>query len=461
MKKNVTRGLGLRRLVVAVTALMTLAAVVVGPSPSASAAPKPDWFVDESTLPFAPLDGVDAEQMWGVHNGAGYRIEVPADWNGDLIMWTHGFRGEGERLFFNENEFPPELRQWMLEEGYAWAASTYSKNSYNVAQGVKDTHALSRFFNGKVGKSDSVYVAGYSMGGHIAAVSAENYGNTYSGAMPLCGVTGDYAEFDFFLDATVSAQQLGLGTSQFPVDVAQWYGSDIPAIKDAFGISNPFAFNLTEAGEQYKQLLELRTGGDRPNYDEAFLFWFSIPSGTGNGNFIFDFGAGDGTIALRPGVAVDNSETVYQFDLDPAVSDAEAAFNADVARVSADPQGRNRAGLSNVPPVTGDLNVPVLAMHNLGDLFVPYHHAVIYGDTVAEQGKSDMLVQRAIRGVSHCGFTPQELIEGMSDLIAWAEGGPKPAGDSTTDPAVVASDDYGCTFTRYDGAGHTFATPCP
>ncbi len=460
MNTLTNRRSALRKPVAALIALLTLAAVVIGPSPSASAAPKPNWFVDESTLPFAPLDGVEAEQMWGVHNGAGYRIEVPADWNGDLIMWTHGYRGEGERLFFNENEFPPELRQWMLEEGYAWAASTYSKNSYNVAQGVKDTHALSRYFNGQVGKADSVYVAGYSMGGHIAAVSAENYGNTYSGAMPLCGVTGDYELFDYFLDANVAAQQLGLGTSQFPVDPAQWFGADVPAIKAAFGMSIPFAFNLTEAGQQYKQLVELRSGGDRPNYDEAFTFWYSIPGGTGAGNFIFDFGAGDGTTALRPGVNIDNTDAVYQFDLDPALSDAEVAFNDAIVRVEADPQGRNERGLSNVPSVTGDLNVPVLAQHNLGDLFVPYHNAVVYGEAVAEQGKSDMLVQRAIRGVGHCDFAPSELIEGMSDLIAWAEGGPKPAGDSTTDPAVVASDDYGCAFTR-DFALHVLPTPCP
>ncbi len=35
---------------------------------------------------------------------------------------------------------------------------------------------------------------------------------------------------------------------------------------------------LTEAGEQYKQLLELRSGGDRPNFDEAFNFWNSFPT---------------------------------------------------------------------------------------------------------------------------------------------------------------------------------------
>jgi len=60
------------------------------------AAKPPQYFVDESTLPFDPLPGASA--FWGVHKGAGYRIEVPAAWNGDLVVWAHGFRGTGLEL---------------------------------------------------------------------------------------------------------------------------------------------------------------------------------------------------------------------------------------------------------------------------------------------------------------------------------------------------------------------------
>src|SRR5262245_61473905 len=31
----------------------------------------------------------------GIHNGAAYRIEVPADWNGKLVVFAHGYEGEG------------------------------------------------------------------------------------------------------------------------------------------------------------------------------------------------------------------------------------------------------------------------------------------------------------------------------------------------------------------------------
>ncbi len=444
----------MKRLALALSLL--LFTVIV--APTASSAAQPPWFVAEDSLPFDALGGYeDAEQMWGVHNNAGYRIEVPANWNGDLIMWTHGYRGEGPELFFFESEFNPGFRAWMLEQGYAWAASTYSKNSYNVSQGVKDTHALTQFFNGKVGNADDVYIAGYSMGGHIAAVLAENYGNTYSGAMPLCGVVGDYELFDYFLDVNAAAQHLALGTSQIPAD-ADFFTDEFPQIAANLGL--PFA--STPAGQQFKQLVELRSGGDRPEFDGAFVFWFSIPGSISGlpGAFVIDFGAGDGRVPATGGKwsVVDNTDAVYQVDLDPAISDFEAQLNADIARVAADPQARTDHGLRNPPSVTGDLKMPVLTMHNLGDLFVPWHNEIVYANDVAAQGKSDMLVQRAIRGVLHCDFTEAELIEGMSDLIDWAQTGVRPDGDIVLDPAVVADPSYGCNYTR---GGHPFGTPCP
>lgn len=55
---------------------------------------KSEYWVDESTLPFDAYPGFeDTTRLWGVHAGAGYRIEVPANWNGDLVMWAHGLGG--------------------------------------------------------------------------------------------------------------------------------------------------------------------------------------------------------------------------------------------------------------------------------------------------------------------------------------------------------------------------------
>ena len=60
--------------------LTGLSALTLAVAQAFAAAP-PAYFVDETKLPFTSLPGLPAQQLWGVHNGAGYRVEVPANWN--------------------------------------------------------------------------------------------------------------------------------------------------------------------------------------------------------------------------------------------------------------------------------------------------------------------------------------------------------------------------------------------
>jgi hypothetical protein len=422
--------------------------------------PEPDWFVDETKLPFDPLPGFeDAARSWGVHKGAGFRIEVPADWNGSLVMWAHGFRGEGLELTVDNHP----LRAFLIANGYAWAASSYSSNSYNAGDGVADTYRLTRLFARTVARPDTTYITGASMGGHITARSIEQYPQAYDGALPICGVVGDYELFDFFLDYNLAAQQLGLGTSRFPNPDGETYiGSDVPAIKaNLEAVPGGWPVALNPDGAAFKQLVELRSGGDRPNFDEAWVFWNTIPSAAGPGNFLFNLGVSDGTVAGHPGIVPDNQDVTYQLDLDPAISDQEATFNRDITRVEGDQRLRRSLALHPIPVVTGQIGVPVLSLHNLGDLFVPFHNEIEYARDVAQSGDSDLLVQRAIRGVGHCEFTAGELVTAFDDLVEWVEEGARPEGDVVLDPEVVAAADYGCRFTDFDTpGGHPRATPC-
>jgi len=424
---------------------------------SAFAGKPPGYFVDESKLPFTALP--QATAYWGVHTGAGYRIEVPDNWNGVLVVWAHGFRGTGLELTVDNHP----LREFLIPNGYAWAASSYRRNDYDITSGVQDTHALTKRFNGIVGKPDKVYLIGGSMGGHITAVAIEQYPDAYDAAMPICGVLGDYELFDYFLDFNVAAQQLGVGGSQYPVETVPYLFGTVPAIKsnlEAFPGGWPVVLNA--AGVNLKSLTEIRSGGDRPNFDEAWFFWNTFPNfASGPGNFLFDLAIGDGTLPRTPGVGVDNADVVYQFDTDPALSVDEQNFNNAVVRISADPQGRNPNGLSQVPVISGNIQIPVLTLHNLGDLFVPVLNEVEYASRVAANGRSDLLVQRAIRGVGHCDFTATELVTAFADLAAWENSGLKPGGDDWLDPAAVADPDFGCAFTADAGGQHILATPCP
>ncbi len=431
----------LGRLLLAVTASMILVTAARAEQP-------PQYFVDEATLPFDAIPGLPASQYWGVHKGAGYRVEVPDNWNGDLVLWAHGFRGAGLELTVDNHP----LRPLLLQLGYAWAASSYSRNDYDVEAGAKDTHALTQLFNGLVARPDKVYLTGASMGGHVTGVAIEQWPNTYDAAMPICGVMGDYELFDYFLSYNLVAQALaGYPADQvaFPPDPLDYLFNRVPAVIAQLGPAFPFL--LDAEGQALYGVTANLTGGERPVFLQGFLYWNAIPGLTsGVAPFLFDLGASDGTLPRRPGVGVDNADTVYQIDGDPALSPEEELLNAVVKRVAAEPQARNHQGITNVPPVSGDIGIPVLTLHTLGDLFVPFSMQQIYRQRVEANGKGDLLVQRAIRDFGHCAFTGEELATAFLDLVTWVETGAKPAGDDVLDPAVVADPDYGCAFTTED-----------
>jgi pimeloyl-ACP methyl ester carboxylesterase len=403
----------------------------------------PQYFVDESTLPFDALPGLPSDRYWGVHGGAGYRIEVPHNWNGNLVMWARGFVPERPELMVQNHP----MRAFLLQAGYAWAASSYAKNDYNVAQGVMDTHALTKLFNGVVSEPDRVYLTGASMGGHITAVAIEQYPDTYDGALPICGVMGDYELFDYFLDYNLVAAALAGVETSYPTDPAVWAGEKVPAIKQELATVWPLV--LTEEGQRLRAVTELRSGGVRPLTDVAFVAW---------ADFLFTFGGEDGTVPGSVGAVVDNTGTVYRFETTDELAPDEQALNDAVLRVAKHPGTRNAQGLVNVPIVQGTPPVPVLTLHNLGDLFVPFSMQQIYAERVADNGLSDLVVQRAIRAVGHCDFAPTELVPAFLELVAWVEHGVKPAGDDVLTPEVVADPFYGCAFTTVT---RQFTPPCP
>lgn len=427
-------------------ALAAAVAILLTPGAASPAAP-PAYFVDESKLPFAALPGTDTTRLWGVSGGAGYRIEVPADWNGVLVLYAHGFRGTGLELTVSN----PRIREYLVRNGYAWAASSYSTNGYDVGQGVKDTHGLGALFRGLVGNPARTYLTGHSMGGHITGVAIEQYPNAYAGALPMCGVMGDSELFDFFLDYNLVAEALAgvPGTFPFP---ANYLTAVVPSIQAGLSLDGDpahYPAALNAQGQKLRAVVQNLSGGPRPGFPISFAVW---------ANFLFTVGTTGGTIGIAPGNVQDNWATLYQLDGDPALSADETALNGAVLRVRQDPQGRHPNGLSGVPAISGRLPIPVVSLHTIGDLFVPFSMEQIYSRRAGEQGAADLLVTRAIRDHGHCGFAVVEEEQAFADLVRWVEEGVKPAGDDVLTPAVVASPTFGCAFSA---PGHAAFAPCP
>ena len=116
-------------------------------------------------------------------------------------------------------------------------------------------------------------------------------------------------------------------------------------------------------------------------------------------------------------------------------------------------------GLRWIPATNGDFNVPVVTLHTLGDLFVPFKMEQVFNQRAKAKGSDKWLVQRAIRDVGHCAFTAAEATAAFDAMVLWEAGGPKPAGDDVVTPATVAAPTYGCTFTNNTPSTEDFTPP--
>jgi pimeloyl-ACP methyl ester carboxylesterase len=387
--------------------------------------------------------------LQGVHQHAAYDIEVPPRWNGELVMWAHGYRGTGKVLTVDAPSYG--LRQKLLDEGYAWAASSYAQNDYDVATGVTTTHGLATYAARLIGKrTKRVYVAGVSMGGHVIGRSLEQYPRFYAGALPMCGVLGDQKLFDFFLGYNLVAQDLaGVPAYPFPAD---YLTTKVPQIQQALGLAGlaPAKDTTNDRGKQLRAITTNLSGGERPGATQAFAIWK---------DFLFTLGTPDngGPLSQNAGRIAQNLGTRYR-------PNEPVDVNSTVLRVAARDQfARRTHQLTQIPKIQGKPRVPVLTLHGLGDLFVPFSMEQIYRREVDRNGQSGLLVQRAIREAGHCEFTPNEVGRAWDDLTTWVEsrdghghrrGGQvaRPAGDDVLTAATVASASYGCRFT--DPAGY-------
>jgi hypothetical protein len=460
------------------------AAALVGPNTAAQAAPvacvapvpsttQPGYSVadpncDLNGTPFQPLTDAAGNPVTktyaAIENGAAYRMEVPlAGWNGELVVYAHGFRGNGTTVFVDN----PALRPYYISKGFAWAASSYQTNGYDVGQGVRDSHALIAQFTRVHGQRPrDVYMTGASMGGHITAVTIEHFRGSFVGAMPYCGVLGDAELFDYFLDATVTAAALSRAPLQFPLEPPADFGTTFRAtldvVKPALGLNVGSPPNLTAKGQQWSNAVERRSGGDRPGFDGAFAFWNTATGLAPNNDMPFLFGVypglNGGTIGIEDGNVTSNQFTWYKLDDHWLPSWDEILLNLRALRVgrTAEPS----PDLTGVPKVFGDPRIPVLSLHTIGDLFVPISMEQVYAARAGLRGQAKLFVSRAIRANGHCEFTGPELAKGFDDLVSWVRTGKRPAGDAILDRRVVARDDFGCQFTV--GVRQNFVAPaCP
>jgi hypothetical protein len=351
----------------------------------------------------------DARAFFGSYEGGLYRIEIPERWNGELALYAHGYvpstGARGSELRVGNSP----IREHLVKEGVAWAASSYRCNGYVPGQGLVDTIALTDLFtklnDGR--RPQRVYLTGTSMGGHVTVLGMHELPKTFAGGLAMCPAGPEL--FDFF--AAVGAAAEVITGRTFTLDTMP---DDLAKMSDMLGKPPEY----TERGRQLASVEIQISGGPRPFAAEGLVSRFL---GNINGAAI----AGGTTPSNRAVMT-----THIKYAIDEGLGLSAETLNARARRKSLDAAFRSAKGpYEELVPFDGKLDHPLLTMHGTGDLFVPIFLEQKLKRAVVASGRQGLLAQRVYRIPGHCGFSQSEMTAAFDDLVNWVHQGVKPAGD--------------------------------
>ncbi|MFI0406127.1 alpha/beta fold hydrolase [Actinomadura sp. 3N508] len=379
----------------------------------------------------------------GTINGARYRVEMPERWNGTLLLYSHGYQPEGfvfNQVFVSNNE---QTREWLLDNGYALAASEYQNKGvgYLVKEAMNDQLALLDWFNANVGRPRRTVLSGQSMGGAIATLLAERYPQRFDGVLNLCALYDPLNTFNTALDVNFAVKTL-LAPGQ---DIDLVNSADPPGGRDALVAAIDQA-RETPAGRARLTLaaaLGNVTGWFHPQEPEPTdtaewtrqqSEWVKWAKVHGNGTAAF------ADIAERAGgnplwnVGVNYSGQLARSSQRRVVERAyreaglslrtDLATLADAPRIAPEKDALGYMYRYGVP--AGRIRVPMVSLHTTGDAGVPPDQGRWYAGQVRGNGHPSLLRQLYVERGGHCSFNAAEEITALRSLLTKIDTGDWP-----------------------------------
>jgi len=348
--------------------------------------------------------------------GSYYEIDVPENWNGDLVLYAHGIIQADEPLPIPSTlEGYGALRQGFLAAGYAIAASSYSSNGWAMADAVQRTHQLGKIFTSKYGKPKRIFLMGHSLGALVVTKLAETYPTQYAGAMPMCGpLGGTVAEIKYAGDTRV------LFDYYFPdllpgTPFAIPPGTTFTTPYDPGGASPLFWAVAGALAANPAKTFQWAMAAGLPFNSEAELGFSALYVIGFNIRYTND-------LIGRAGekLPYDNTKTTYSVNVtaDPDTNAyLSALLNQGVARYASDPAAINFYERNYEP--TGQIAIPVLTLHTMRDPAIPIWHETLYAAKVAAAGRSSLLRQYPVDAWGHCAIPAQNIFAGFTELVTW------------------------------------------
>jgi pimeloyl-ACP methyl ester carboxylesterase len=273
-------------------------------------------------------------------------------------------------------------------------------------------------------------VAGYSLGALIAMELGQKFPTQYDGVLAMCGMVGGTprelqyvgdvrALFDAYYPRVLPGN--AILAQSIPPTIEEVQAAVIAAITPT--PANPQAplglYAIASTAQTPLAFAPLGNVGDPSS--QAFR---SLVGSLVTALYYQLLGTPDVLDRTHGHSPYDNRNTVYTMgtpvapvpQLVPVIAAMIAASNQTVARYDITPDASNYLDRNYVP--SGNLQIPVVSVHNLWDPLVPYPiHEPPFAQAVTDAGSSAMLTRQAVPAYGHCSFPTAIVLDSFRTLV--------------------------------------------
>lgn len=376
-------------------------------------------------------------------DGGQWIADVPTQWNGTLLLYSHGF---GPPVAADAPD--ANTKAALLADGYALAGSSYDPNGswWALNSALTDQFQTESAVEALLPRQPAhVFAVGTSMGGLISSLEDEHSNGRLDASLTTCGIVAGAVQLNNYqLDGEYAMSQL-----LAPGQNIQLVNFPTPTLTSNAGLITGYALDsLANAAQKTAagrarlalamSLMNVATwapGQPMPapgDYAEQERQQFLVQFNPAGGNSpiqttqdFVEFGrpwiemAAGGNAAWTKGVNFFRllAESPYASEIISLYRQAGLSLRADLenlthnANITADPAAVRSLERTSVP--TGRLQVPELDLHTISDQLVPVQQENYYRHTVTFAGRRELLRQAFVQRQLHCNFTPSELVAGV------------------------------------------------
>lgn len=325
-------------------------------------------------------------------------ICVPANWNGELILYAPGYTPAFESLHIADEAsiYAPLFTGF----GYAFATTSYSDNGLAVQTGIQDMIDLRDLFIEQYGMPNEIYLTGASEGSLVTTLAVERHPELWSGGLALCGPCGDFQRqinyygnfrvlFDFFFPGVLPGTVIDVPQEM----IMNWETVYVPQIIAAITEDPAKTIALLNVAEAPYTLA-----------DPTTIIQTVVGVLTYN-LFIID------AIEKLGGQPFDNQNYVYSGSGD---ANLDMLINQTVQRYSADKEAAKT--IKKFYETSGILKKPLIKAHTTLDPIQLFRNMALY-EAKIPVGKRTLFEAIPVSRYGHCSFTEQEAVALFTALL--------------------------------------------